>query len=1043
MRCVSLVIAVAFANMAAADLSLHAGQFSARFDQGALVSLTDKAGNRFVAPAPDSQGAGLHLVSGSQWASQAETIDNWTSEGLAEETCRGFGGLDKAIVRTAYARDDASGGLIITQQAQAPTKGLWGVEWPITSIPLDMNILVPGHSGVKLTSSTPGVLHTFDYPIAWEAQLVVVEGQDRGFYVWAEDARGLFKRLTVKRTPEGWRLGFITMPFAPFEEQDRCESARWRLDVYEGDWRVPARRYRDWAEHAFNPTPVADQQPAWVKDIRCCVIMGMDHDVLGALPERLDPAQTILYIPSWRKAGYDRDYPTYDEPFETLEPFIARAHALGFRVMLHVNYFGCDPLNPLYEQFEPYQIRSPWGSHEKEWWLWDRADPPIKFAYINPAYKPWRDMIVERFSKLCADYEVDALHLDQTLCIYNAHSGPIDGMSMIDGNIALHRELREALPHVALSGEGLDETTYRYEAFAQRHAWGLNHSEGTYSLAHLQAAHPIASYLLRPYTIIYGYLGCAPPSDGQLYAAWNEAYQHWGVIPTLKPALSELRNPAGFSRQFFDEAAFWFERRVDIDVDGPWPGDVCFPFRTADGVPVARTRDRRLVCDGRDISRTLFGVSEARVPGSVPGWRAYNAEAILGLDPMLWYPLASTPRDLDAFHVSRLPEGFTIGAVAEQDGLAVARLRRSATATVRLATLTGSAQCGTRPFNGEPLEQPGGLDAEDGGQFSGTGDMISAHPPWRNGRTGAAYARYTLKIPAGGARFISGVALADGATGEGKSDGVTFSVTARADSREARAELHHASTERLPLELDLSPFAGESIALELAVHPGPEHNPSFDWARWHSPRVEPVSTAVGETEFSGVGLYRVALAGEAAVDIPGGAQDIVVPAECPGAVYFLPARPDAVSLPVDLASTAFKTVFASDTGIVLEAPPHATAHAAENTVGGVKRAGLFVHPPDHGKTILNMPMTLPVERAVFQAFVGLRDGSKSDGAVCAIEVNGVDVARLKILPGEWHELTADLSRWAGKPAVLSLGTDADGSYQCDWTCWGEPVICVK
>ena len=74
-------------------------------------------------------------------------------------------------------------------------------------------------------------------------------------------------------------------------------------------------------------------------------IMGMSIETIEALAERLDPAQTLLYIPGWRRAGYDRDYPTYDEPVDALEPFVTRAHELGYRVMLHVNYFGCDPLN--------------------------------------------------------------------------------------------------------------------------------------------------------------------------------------------------------------------------------------------------------------------------------------------------------------------------------------------------------------------------------------------------------------------------------------------------------------------------------------------------------------------------------------------------------------------------------------------------------------------------------------------------------------------------------------------------------------------------
>ena len=154
-------------------------------------------------------------------------------------------------------------------------------------------------------------------------------------------------------------------------------------------------------------------------------------------------------------------------------------------------------------------------------------------------------------------------------------------MTMLEGNIALHGQLREALPDVALSGEGLNEITYRYEAFAQRHAWGVNHADGTWDRRHLAAAHPISSYLFRPYTIINGYLGCAPPTAGQLYAAWNEAYEHWGVIPTLKPSLEQLREPTGFSRQFFDEVRFFQDSESMIDIESDWPAEVAFPWRTS------------------------------------------------------------------------------------------------------------------------------------------------------------------------------------------------------------------------------------------------------------------------------------------------------------------------------------------------------------------------------------------------------------------------------------------------------------------------------
>ena len=57
------------------------------------------------------------------------------------------------------------------------------------------------------------------------------------------------------------------------------------------------------------------------------------------------------------------------------------------------------------------------GTAREEWWLWTRATPEIKFAYINPACRAWRDLFTDRMARLCQTYAVDALHLDQTLCI--------------------------------------------------------------------------------------------------------------------------------------------------------------------------------------------------------------------------------------------------------------------------------------------------------------------------------------------------------------------------------------------------------------------------------------------------------------------------------------------------------------------------------------------------------------------------------------------------------------------------------------------------
>ena len=841
-----LAVCLAAAPVPAGEggLEVAGPSYRAHVTGGGLDSLQMTDGNTLVRPGGDPVGLVVHRGKSECFPSDTRGSGHVAPGKPATLTHGRFAGLEDAEGTTSVRVDEQSGDLVLSQSVSNAGPGVWGVEWSIGQIPLDFSIIVPGYSGLRLTRTSVARRMDFAYPKTWEAQLVVIEGPGYGFYVWADDPAGRYKRLTVERDRTGWRLTFRTENDAPFDDLTECQSVPWRLNTYEGDWRVPARRYRDWAVAHFHPVPIGEQKPEWVRDMRTMVIMGMDQKQLDSLAARLDPQQTILYVPSWRAAGYDRDYPTYDKPLPPLKPFIDRAHALGFRVMLHVNYFGVDPKNPLYAQFEPYQLRDCFGTHERQWWLWTRAKPEIRFAYINPALKAWRDLFTERMARLCKDYHVDALHLDQTLCIDNDYNGRIDGLTMLEGNVALHRQLREALPEVALSGEGLNEVTYRYEAFAQRHAYGLSHSEGTWDRSRLAMAHPISSYLFRPYTIINGYLGCSPPSRGQLYAAWNEAYEHWGVIPTLKPQGVNLAEPKGFARQFFDEASFWQENRLEIDLDRPWPEEVPFPFRTAEGRPVDRTADGRMVCDGKVISQTVSGVSSLESAGMISGWRAYDQERLLGLDPERWYPVFPDARPKNAFHVSALPDGMIVRSIVPLDDMAVVRTASSLTVVADLVDLLETAKGGSRPFHGSGYEVDAPFSGDDGAVFQReASDRLFAHPPWRAKQTnpttgkadehgtGQTFARYKLDLPkATRLTFLVDVALRENAVGQPNSDGVTFRVCVRDGEREKHAEIHQATSTPVPLTLDLSELAGRSVDLELAVDPGPKRSVSFDWA---------------------------------------------------------------------------------------------------------------------------------------------------------------------------------------------------------------------
>jgi Domain of unknown function (DUF6259) len=1042
----SLLVAPALAG--SPGLSMQTERYVARFSGGALVSLTDHRGRVLVGPPSEARGLGLHRVGTEHWSTTSD--DGPTRDArqpqTQTQTLGGFTGLAGAEGRLRVRVDTAGGDLVVRPEVRSPSPGVWGVSWWIGDVPLDHAVVVPGRSGVRLTAATPGTRHEFDYPMTWEAQLVIVEGPGHGFSVWSDDVKGRAKRLIVERRGGGWRIGLMAINDAPFDALSSCASVAWRLDVHEGDWRVPARRYRDWFEANLHPTAVAAQRPAWVKDIRACVIMGQNRDELEALPARFDPRQTLLYLPDWRSAGYDRNYPDYDAPRPDVDPFIRRAHALGFRVMLHVNYFGVDPHHPLFDTFKSFQVRDPWGVHERQWWVWDRVEPEIRFAYINPALKAWRDTFTAAMVKLRARTQTDALHLDQTLCIYNDHNGRVEGRTMLEGNLELHRQLREALPDVALSGEGLNEVTCRYEAFAQRHVWGMNHVDGTWDPRWLAAAHPVSSYLLRPYTVIYGYLGIASPGQEPLYAAWNESYEHWGVIPTLKPDLAALRSPARFARQFFDEVAVQQHERLDPDLDGPWPDSVAFPYRTASGGRATRTRDGRFLLGDREISRTVRGVNRLVAPGTIPGWLAYNERQLIGLDPGAWYPYFTDPRDPGRFHVTELPEHLVVATVVQHPDLALLRTRNAPVVVADLGELLASATCGTRPFRGPPREVQGPLESPDGALFLDDGAQVTAHPPYKGGDSGEAFARFTVALPAGGRlRLASDVALDRGAVGPGKSDGVTFGLTARAGDRRLHAELHNATAERRSLALDLTPLAGREAIIELTVGPGPAHDPSFDWARWHAPRIERLTPGEGTVVVAGGPAWGVALdaRGPRPIAHDGSSQRLM--AALPGSVFFLPRRPDTVVLPCDLARQSRRVLVVDDHGSELRSAPFAGVREASGIVGGQARPGLFIHPPDHGRTIALFPMSLPGP-AVFHAWLGIRDGSKSSGVLFIVELNGRELARRRLTPGRWEPLTVPLdppgTAEAGpaRPVVLSLVTDSDGDFDCDWAHWAEPRL---
>lgn len=1058
-----LVFAAHAARAQERPAALEAPAWKATVQRGQIVALTHRqSGFRAVV----SSGAaaapgGLNRQGEAEFSLGQAAVQMRAGKDFVEQTAewKDANGVRRARLSTRFAATP-NGDMTVTQKGETAAGGLYAASWGIGDIPDTLDLLVPGNSGQRFAADSPRTTRVFEYPISWEAPFVLIQGPKGGFLVRAEDPDSRFKNLTVQHVGHNFRLRLESRSPAPFDDKTRIVSSRWRITAYSGGWQNGAALYRRRLQSRFPAIPVAKKSPAWARDIRFVVIMELNVPLLADLAKRCNPKQTLLYLPGWRKSGYDRNYPDYTAVPE-FGAFAEAAHRLGFRVMPHVNYFGCDPKNPLYAEFRQYQMRDSL-SKELLWWDWQRADPPIKFAYINPASKKWRKLFVSRMTEFCRRYHIDAIHLDQTLCIFNDANGPIDGMNCIEGNLALHRDLRAALPEVALSGEGLDEVTCVYEAFAQRHLWGFNHADGTWDDRTIARSHPISSAILTPYTQIYGYLGMSNPGSAAAFTAWRQGYEHFGVLPTYPwPDAAQLKAPTFAMQETLEMARFFQRGRPVPDFTTPWRKDDLFVYRLADGRRASFRKEAGVVFgveakNGKEtiLSRRLEGVASARIAGSVSDWPAYNASEIVGLDPARSYAWSPRPRDLKALHLEQIPAGYTLTRCGIGPEFARFRLEPTAASDrnlMRLWDFRGPARSGVKLSTGvthaaegvECLDDTGGTVLLEGANFF-------MHPPWKGEVaapiTGVTFVEFTVDVPdAAQATLESAVVLKPDAVG--KSDGETFRLTATGDDGTARIEANQTTGTPTPMNLDLTRFRGKRVTVRMEASPGPKNDPSFDWGLWAQPRIvlrEAANTALRTLRIADAGGVTQALVaeGEAQWSTPSAGM-LEVRCSLPNTVTLPIGPPEEVkALPFDLlhAKAISRVLFVDG----IERPSYSffAGVPGEAACGGKTLPALNQHPPPNGQTLVDYVLRLPNAPVWLKTWIGLCDGNKSNGVGFRIEIDGKEVFSRRVDHGAsgWSPVSVDLSPWHGKPVVLTLITDSLGDYDFDWAAWAEPQL---
>ncbi len=946
--------------------------------------------------------------------------------------------------------DTRSGDLLLEQEGTSDTKGVYGIQWGCVNLNVkNLDLILPADGGQIINAMSPFASRDFHYPGSWEVQLAILQGEQGGFFVRGADATFQFKVLHYEKDVDSFALGFETQNQAPFDALTSAKSIVWRLNAYTGDWRVPARQYRDWMERTFDPWRL-DEMPAWVGDIGLVVTYldpRLDVGILDKLAEQVDPTKTLLYVVNWRRDDFDVNFPDYTAKPE-FSRFVEVARQHGFRVMAHVNLIGVNADHPRYAEFQKFQYRDPWSGNLRGW-FWDRTDiPKNRIAAINPASAEFRKYYVQQLKEVWEKYGVDAFFLDVSNFVFNDANGLIEGVNAGQGNVLMHTELAEAMPGVVFSGEHLHEVTFFRESFAQR--WKLPPG---WDPTRRSTPHPISAFLFSPYTLPYGYLGMPNPDRGpQLYQEYLDTYESWGVLPTLTLwSVDDLGPERGRTQEFLSIARIWQQRGLKPDFESDWASTTLFQYVGEDG-EIAILRKTKtgttLVLPEESLGyERVFGVTQVKTHRNLPYWSAYNETTILGLHPEKSYFLSDTPRDFSQVHINALRDGVSVTESRVTENAVLFRLERvDISHKIDLLSENHLIRTGILHKGKELPRQRGASFHKTEVSIAGIRKFaIDAHPPYESilgdhiRRDTSTFGEWTLSLPDTSTPLYLDfdIGLREGSQ---RSDGVTFIISIQGTEIFRRL---YKKQRWEHVRLDLTPYRNQRVTLRFSTAPGPVGDPAWDWGMWGIPKIthEPVS------QLTEIGFF---IPNEPTRSFPDtlenhGNGQYWLKTQLPAQVLILFGTPQQTEVLNKLRDAHFVAGLQFD-GIFREGSLWGSGKRWELTATGVRKQTLNGHPPPGGQTVLQFLLALPAAQDVTFSFsMGLPDEKCSiDGVVFKVLLNGqARFERLGFNEPGWVDTLIPLSEFAGETVLLELVTDAGKNVSCDQAHWADLFITAE
>jgi hypothetical protein len=525
---------------------VETGTLTATLEEGSLTSLRSRRTGEEMLSGKRGPGAAVDLVfrGGERVAVGARRFGRVTARAVsgtrAEVVVEGWDG--DAVV--AVGGDPETGDLVVEPSAFSSRPGLRACRYWIDGLRPDLRLVAPFFQGVNLALDDPLLRDShWAWPMFWEAGLAILQGAGSGFWIHIRDDRYRYKALHVGSPSEPRALGLDAEACGPIDDNLAAGGLAWRMNVFEGDWTVPAGLYRDWLWRAYGLEARARERRPWAKDVALAVSWCPgDGAILEALARRLPPGRVLLHFPDWRTDAYDENYPAFVAS-EKAKAFLAKARALGFHVMPHFNSVDMDPSNPVYARVRDFQYRDV-ETKRVQGWAWHEngvlgvpessgtrmlhRDKKV-MVKIHPGLALWRSILGNAILDAAALLDLESVFVDVTLVTQNLHNGLVEGVTSTEG-------MRKLVDHVAglgkglvVGGEGLNEVTAQGLSFAQAHLF-RSWQENTAGLERTGGC-PLNDLLFGRLCRTIGYSALSGTSEAEELRM--RIHEEHGAIPTI------------------------------------------------------------------------------------------------------------------------------------------------------------------------------------------------------------------------------------------------------------------------------------------------------------------------------------------------------------------------------------------------------------------------------------------------------------------------------------------------------------------------------